>query len=107
MRRGAYWYAIRPADTAHQHPFLVFDVRGQLDVPFTAIAKEAVAQFSLSTARTYLNGVLPYLTFLATDEWQVRAGRRWDAPPRRSSKPSTTTWCSGSAAGSATVTTIN
>jgi len=31
MRKGAYWYAVRPADAVHQHPFLVFDAQGRLD----------------------------------------------------------------------------
>jgi integrase len=81
MRKDVYWFKARPSDVAHRHPFLVFDCRGQLDLAFTAIAKEAVTQLSTSTARSYLSGIMPFLTFLAKDEWQTRAGRKWDGPP--------------------------
>jgi integrase len=83
VRKDAYWYKARPSDVAHNHPFLVFDCHGQLDLALTAIAKEAVAQLSLSTARIYLSGIMSFLTFLAKDEWQVRAGRKWDGPPEQ------------------------
>lgn len=81
MDTSGYWYTARPVDVAHGHPFLIFDGESRLDVPFTAIAKVATAQFSQGTVRTYLAAVLPFLTFLTTDPWQVRAGRRWDDPP--------------------------
>src|SRR5258708_1444958 len=83
MRKDVYWFKSRPSGVAPQHPFLVFDCHGKLDLAFTAIAKEAVDQLSTSTAKTYLNSAMPFLTFLAKDEWQVRAGRRWDGPPEQ------------------------
>lgn len=73
----------RPADVCHRHPALVFDRSGGLHVPLTVAAKEAVERTSGKTAQTYLSAVLPFFTWLELDEWQVRAGNRWDGPPEQ------------------------
>src|SRR2546430_970128 len=81
MARGAYRFVPRPVDTGHQHPYLVFDGQDRLHFHLTVFAKEATAQLSESTLRTYLYAVLPFFTFLDTDPWQQRAGCQWDASP--------------------------
>ena len=81
MAGGSYRFVPRPSGTPHQHPYLVFDTQDRLHFHLTIFGKEAVLQHSESTARTYLYAVLPFFTFLETDIWQQRSGRRWDAAP--------------------------
>lgn len=81
MAGGSYRFVPRPSGTSHQHPYLVFDHQDRLHFHLTIFGKEAVSQQSDSTARTYLYAVLPFFSFLETDTWQQRAGRRWDATP--------------------------
>jgi hypothetical protein len=45
-------------------------------------AKEATERISGKTA-LYLNTVLPFFTWLEMDEWQVRAGKKWDSSPEQ------------------------
>lgn len=83
LKTGSYRAVARPLDTAHGHPVLVFDREGVLHVPLTVAAKEVTERTSSKTARTYLNSVLPFFTWMETDEWQVRAGNRWECPPEQ------------------------
>lgn len=80
MVRGVYHFVARPADVAHQHPYLVFDCQDRLHMPLTAFGKEVVTQQSAGTARSYLYALMPFFTFLETDIWQQRGGKRWDDP---------------------------
>ncbi len=81
MARGTYRFVPRPAGVEHQHPYLVFDGQGRLHFHLTVLAKEATAQLSAGTVRTYLYAILPFFSFLNTDPWQQRAACRWDAAP--------------------------
>lgn len=81
MDKGSYHFVPRPPNVAHQHPYLVFDHQNRLHFHLTVFGKEAVAQQSESTARTYLYAILPFFTFLDTDIWQQRAGRSWESTP--------------------------
>ena len=81
MSRGIYIFERRPPDVSHKHPYLVFDCHGRLDVPLTAITKKISEGYPESTTRTYLHALMPFFTYLATDEWQIRAGRTWTSPP--------------------------
>lgn len=76
-----YHFVTRPDAPVHGHPVLVFDCRNQLHVPLTVFAKEALARVSDGTARTYLNAVLPFFTFLDANEWQLRASKQWNSDP--------------------------
>ena len=78
-----YWFAVRPLETPHQHPFLVFDRQDQLHFHLTVFAKSAMDAMAASTVRTYLYALLPFFTFLDEDEWQQRAGVQWDSPPEQ------------------------
>ncbi len=78
MARGTYQFVPRPASAEHQHPYLVFDGQDRLHFHLTVFAKEATAQLSTGTARTYLYAILPFFSFLDTDPWQQRAACRWD-----------------------------
>lgn len=81
MDMKRYHFVARPGAPVHGHPVLVFDCRNQLHVPLTAFAKEAKARVADGTARTYLNAILPFFAFLEVDEWQFRAGKRWNSEP--------------------------
>lgn len=83
MAKGTYRFVARPAGVEHQHPYLVFDGQDHLHFHLTVFAKEATAQLSVGTARTYLYAVLSFFTFLDTDPWQQHAGCRWDIAPEK------------------------
>jgi len=80
---NTYWFAPRPASAEHHHPFLVFDCQDQLHIPLTIFGKSALASISAKAVQTYFYAILPFFTYLDTEEWQVRADRRWDAPPQQ------------------------
>ena len=71
----AYWFAPRPPDVSHRHPFLVFDCWDRLPFELTVFGKEAAARVEKKTVEGYLRVLLPFLTYLEMDEWQVRAGQ--------------------------------
>ncbi len=81
MARGTYRFVPRPVGIEHQHPYLVFDGHDRLHFYLTIFAKEAAAQVSTGTVRTYLYAVLPFFNFLDTDTWQQRAQCRRDSAP--------------------------
>jgi len=81
MTRKGFWFTPRPSDTDHHHPFLVFDRSDRLHFHLTVYGKEAVARLSYGSAQTYLHAVLPWFAYLEEDEWQTKAGHRWDAEP--------------------------
>src|SRR5215475_502964 len=82
----AYWFAPRPSDSGHRHPFLVFDCQDRLHFELTVFGKEAVARVQQKTVEGYFRALLPFFTYLETDEWQVRAGRCWNEAPSRVQK---------------------
>jgi integrase len=81
VHTSSFHCSTRPKDVRHGHPLLVFDTCDHLHVPLTVFAKEAFRCTSASIGRNYVRAILPYFTFLETDEWQVRAGRKWDDAP--------------------------
>ncbi len=80
---GRYRFVARSAEAQarHGHPFIVYDTAARLHLPLTAYAREVATSTSPQTARVYLYPLCAYCTFLETDAWQVRAGRRWDDTP--------------------------
>lgn len=64
-----------------QFRVLVFDREKRLHFPLTVFAAEAVKRSSDSTARVYLNAVIPFFEWLEKDELQGGTVRRWDDPP--------------------------
>jgi hypothetical protein len=76
-----FWFASRPSDTKHHHPFLVFDLQDRLHFHLTVYGKEAVDRLSPGSAQTYLHAILPWFAYLEEDEWQTKAGHCWDAEP--------------------------
>ena len=82
MGKG-YWFASRPPEVIHQHPFLVFDTCGQLHFELTVFAKEAIARVEVKTAEGYLRALLPFFTYLDTATRQTQARRSWNEPPEQ------------------------
>lgn len=80
---AAYWFATRPANAEHHHPYLVFDCQDRLHLPLTVYGKEANQRLSPKTAQTYLYAILPFFTYLDRDVWQIRAGNGWNASPKQ------------------------
>jgi integrase len=76
----SYSCCARP-DASHGHPYLVFDCQRELHLPLIVFAKDALASLASSSVRKYLTGILPWFTWLETDQWQVRANHRWTDPP--------------------------
>jgi hypothetical protein len=77
----AYWFAPRPPDVSHRHPFLVFDCQDQLHFELTVFGKESAARVEKKTVEGYLRALLPFFTYLETDVWQVRAAQNWKGDP--------------------------
>jgi integrase len=82
----SYWFATRPKNVEHQHPFLVFDGQDRLHFFLTRFAKEACSRLDPKTVQIYLYSLCPYFTWLDTDVWQVRMGQTWDASPEQVSR---------------------
>ena len=80
---SSYWFAPRPKNSEHQHPFLVFDCSDRLHVPLTLFGKEASVHVSQKTVQIYLYAILPFFTYLETDTWQIRVGLHWNDSPAR------------------------
>jgi integrase len=80
---SSYWFSLRPKNSEHQHPFLVFDCSDRLHIPLTLFGKEASVRVSQKTVQIYLYAILPFFTYLDTDIWQVRAGLHWNDSPAR------------------------
>ena len=75
----SYHYCARPVAT-HGYPYLVFDCQGDLHLPLIVFAKEASNRLAPSSVKKYLTGILPWFTWLETDEWQKKAGHHWTNP---------------------------
>ena len=59
---NSYWFAPRPKNSEHQHPFLVFDCSDRLHVPLTVFGKEASVRVNQKTVQIYLYAILPFFT---------------------------------------------
>jgi len=77
----SYWFASRPPDVSHRHPFLVFDCQDQLHFELTVFGKEAAARGDSPQPFSSRGALLPFFTYLEMDEWQVRAGQNWKCDP--------------------------
>src|SRR5450755_2652856 len=82
MGKG-YWFASRPPEVSHRHPFLVFDTQDQLHFELTVFGKEAIARVEKKTVEGYLRALVLFFTYLEADEWQVRAGNGWNTIPTK------------------------
>ena len=70
----------RPKGVPSRYPLIVADGKGLPHLPLTTFSHE-LYQYDEGTARTYLNTLLPYFTYLVTDEWRLHREDRWDSDP--------------------------
>jgi integrase len=71
----------RPQGVTSRYFLVVVDGAGRPHLPLTRFYDLALQGLSDGAARTYLNVLLPYFTYLATDDWRRHRGDRWDSPP--------------------------
>src|SRR5258708_1254107 len=71
----------RPEDVQSSFSLLVVDGTGRPHLPLTTFYHRLQQQLSDGTARSYLNSILPFFSFLASDEWRQRRKDKWNSPP--------------------------
>jgi integrase len=71
----------RPAGIKSRYAVVVVDGNGVPHLPLTTFYQQMQQQLSDGAARTYLNSLRPYFSYLATDEWRQRRGDCWDSDP--------------------------
>jgi integrase len=71
----------RIGDGPGQPRVLVFDRRNDLHLALTVFADEAVKRTSSSTARLYLNALIPFFDWLEADQPDGEVHWSWDDPP--------------------------
>lgn len=71
----------RPKGVLSRYSLIVVHEDGRPHLPLTRFYYETQQALSDGAARTYLNTVLPYFTYLATDGWRQRRGDQWDSTP--------------------------
>jgi hypothetical protein len=78
---GVFRCVPRPEGVTSPYSLLVVDAEGHPHLPLTQFYEKARQWLSPGTARTYLNSLLPYFTYVATDAWRMQRGDRWDSSP--------------------------
>ncbi len=60
---------------------IVVDGQGIPHLPLTLFYQHMQQQLSDGAARTYLNSLRPYFSYLTLDAWRQRRGDKWDSDP--------------------------
>jgi len=71
----------RPITVSSTFSLAVVDVVGRPHLPLTTFYHQLSQQLSDRTARTYLNSILGFFTYLTTDPWRQKRGDQWNSPP--------------------------
>ena len=71
----------RPAGVVSRYEVVVVDERGIPHYALSSFYLEIQRYFADGTAETYLHALLPYFTYLVTDEWRLHRQDRWDSEP--------------------------
>jgi len=71
----------RPAGSVSRYPLIVVDGNGFPHLPLTQFYHLALQFLAEGTVRTYLQTLLPYFIYLATDGWRSQRGDQWDSNP--------------------------
>jgi hypothetical protein len=66
----------RPKGVTSRYSLVVVDGAGRPHLPLTRFYDLALQGLSDGAARTYLNMLLPYFAYLATDDWRRHRGDR-------------------------------
>lgn len=78
---GSGYHAVRrPVGVTSPFDSVVVDSSGLPHLPLTEFGRVLREEHTEGTARTYLNAMLPYFTYLDTDAERLRCGDRWDSP---------------------------
>ena len=77
---GTFHAVPRPQGVTSRYSLLVVDGAGRPHLPLTRFYDLALQGLSDGAARTYLNVLLPYFTYLDTDDWRRHRGDRWNSP---------------------------
>jgi len=70
-----------PTNTVSAFSLVVVDGEGRPHLPLTIFYHRFRQQRADSTARTYLNCLLPYFSYLSTDTWRTHRGDQWNSRP--------------------------
>src|SRR5260370_4570194 len=71
----------RPGGMASRYPLIVVDSNGLPHLPLTQFYHIAQQFLADGTARTYLQTLLPYFTYLEADAWRALRKDKWDSKP--------------------------
>jgi len=78
---GGFYVVSRPPGISSKYTLIVVDGEGKPHLPLTRFYKETQQALSDGTARTYLNTLLPYFTYLSRDEWRRHREDQWNSAP--------------------------
>ncbi len=71
----------RPKNIVSHYSLVVVDGTGRPHSMLTVFYHEILHELSNGAARTYLNVLLPYFTYLAADSWRQQRNDTWESPP--------------------------
>lgn len=71
----------RPEGVSSCYSLVIVDGDGRPHLPLTRFYYETQQVLSDGATKTYLNALLPYFTYLATDEWRQHREDQWDGDP--------------------------
>src|SRR5258706_5524587 len=71
----------RPVNINSSFSLIVVDGIGQPHLSLTTFYHQLNQQLADGTARVYLNCLMPFFTYLTTDEWRQQRSDQWDSPP--------------------------
>src|SRR5438874_12272965 len=71
----------RPEGVVSRYAIIVVNNNGLPHRPLTIFYHELQQYVANGTARTYLNTLIPYFSYLITDGWRLRRQDCWESPP--------------------------
>ena len=80
-KTGGYRLVARPSGITSPFTYIVVDTAGMPHLILTQFFHDLQKGHGDSTARTYLNSLLPYFTYIQMDAWCQERGTSWDQPP--------------------------
>ena len=71
----------RPVSVNSPFVLVVVDAAGRPHLPLTTFYHRLQQQLADGTARTYLNSILAFFTYLTMDAWRQQRSDQWNSPP--------------------------
>jgi integrase len=82
MKKAPSWHVVqRPKGMTSRYTAVVVDGSGLPHLPLTIFYHEIQHYLASGTARTYLNTLLPFFGYLASDTWRAHRQDRWESEP--------------------------